>query len=1106
MLSRDRVSRKQFSKFEYQKLEDRQMLSANVPDLDSHLELTRDHLQGSPETAYLIDGASDVRFVEVKYGLASTTTRYQQVVNGLPVHNAFITINQDRDGNFEVVHHELAHDPSVVSFPKPTQVDVTLATAELLAMRHAGIDKLDLPTEAELGYFVNETGEAVQAWDMYVYNLTDNVGDYMTVVDSTSGSVLIQENRVSFFTNGSGLTYEPNPYQAQGNGTGMNDNDDATSPILDAQRVNVVLQGLDEGTGLLTGEFVDLATLNSSVIDDVDADEPTRVYEYDRDDPRFEQVVIYSAVDQINRYFHELGFDDDTGTPNGIRDFPTLANAHWFEDDQSFYSGGNDAIHFGDGGVDDGEDVDIVAHEYGHAIQFNQNAFWGGGEMGAMGEGFGDYLAAVFYKDHGDPAFQELHAAAVGEWDATSYSSDDPPNLRRVDGNKMYPFDLVGQVHADGEIWSRALWDLQKNVGEDYANQLVLESHFMLPASASMVDGANFILMANQNINGGENFAATRHGFAARGILPAQAIVEFDLEMYSAGDEIQIVLSDVTNMGSTIDVVVSTGNGDMETVTLTDVHGTGLMRGSISSTQSGVSVNDGTINVASPMTDLTVRYTQGFNVVFDTATIDSEIVTGTDGDDIIYVNVDDIVTININGVETRFDTSVVDSFLFDARGGNDQIIINDSPGNDVIRMEANQVWLDGLFDFYADNVEDVRSVSGGGFDSALLFGSDRDDVFRMFEGGSQLSGEGYQREVRGYSEIRAFGGLGTDRAFLSDTAGNDRVYANSTFTNVRNDNGFVNVRDFERVSVFADNGGTDFVSFIGSDGSDNLDARANQTTFTTNGVTLIATAFERTWADGAAGNDTATLTGTPGNDILHATPYNTYLYQSGSYFNQALRFENITANGLGGSNRAIFRDSPGNDTLYATPTFASIVSDIHAVRANGFSRLSAFGSAGLDKATLADSTGNDRFVARPNNAFLVGDGFLNFVQNFNEVTTESRQGRDVAIFHGSRSDNRFFGKRGVSYMTGNTFRNTALNFRNVTAFLNQGGFDIGVLTDDRFNDTFIGRDGRATLFGEDYMIVTHGLSRVHANAINGGMDTLSANQIDFELRIGGDWS
>ena len=51
------------------------------------------------------------------------------------------------------------------------------------------------------------------------------------------------------------------------------------------------------------------------------------------------------------------------------------------------------------------------------------------------------------------------------DWDATSYTSTVPHCLRRLDTNLHYPADLNGEVHHDGQIWSRALWDIRQALG-----------------------------------------------------------------------------------------------------------------------------------------------------------------------------------------------------------------------------------------------------------------------------------------------------------------------------------------------------------------------------------------------------------------------------------------------------------------------------------------------------------------------------------------------------------------------------------------------------------------------------------------------------------------
>ena len=68
------------------------------------------------------------------------------------------------------------------------------------------------------------------------------------------------------------------------------------------------------------------------------------------------------------------------------------------------------------------------------------------------------------------------------------------------------PKDIVGEPHADGEIWSAALWEIFEAIGRDASIRLVVESHFFLSPDAELVDGASAIFMADQELNGGVNF------------------------------------------------------------------------------------------------------------------------------------------------------------------------------------------------------------------------------------------------------------------------------------------------------------------------------------------------------------------------------------------------------------------------------------------------------------------------------------------------------------------------------------------------------------------------------------------------------------------------
>jgi hypothetical protein len=158
----------------------------------------------------------------------------------------------------------------------------------------------------------------------------------------------------------------------------------------------------------------------------------------------------------------------------------------------------------GGGGVDDGEDAEVILHEYGHAIHDAQVPGWGStAEGGAMGEGFGDFLAGAFFASHSSLGFQDT---CLMEWDSTSYSSETPTCIRRMDRAKHYPESLENAVHADGELWSQFMWNIRERIVPDAevatledAAQLahvktdrvltaLLNSHFLLTPTAEFAD------------------------------------------------------------------------------------------------------------------------------------------------------------------------------------------------------------------------------------------------------------------------------------------------------------------------------------------------------------------------------------------------------------------------------------------------------------------------------------------------------------------------------------------------------------------------------------------------------------------------------------------
>jgi hypothetical protein len=305
---------------------------------------------------------------------------------------------------------------------------------------------------------------------------------------------------------GTGQVFLPNPV-AELQNESLTDQKDANYPALQSAYHTVTLTNLD-GSGYLQGDW---ATVRSETGDP--AFSPNNTFIYTRDDDRFEQVMAYYWITESQKYIQSLGFGT-TFRPINRKSQAVRIN-QWGQDN-SFATDKQDEIRFGKGGVDDAEDAEVILHEYGHAIHFSQSpTFYTSVESGSIGEGFGDYWAVTV----SNVIAPTPDPACVADWDSVSYTSGPIHCLRRVDTNLHYPEDLNGKVHHDGQIWSRALWDIRNALGHVKADTIILQAQFDFPGT-TMPDLANRTVAAAQTLYGKAEAKAVLAAFQTRGILP----------------------------------------------------------------------------------------------------------------------------------------------------------------------------------------------------------------------------------------------------------------------------------------------------------------------------------------------------------------------------------------------------------------------------------------------------------------------------------------------------------------------------------------------------------------------------------------------------------
>jgi hypothetical protein len=311
--------------------------------------------------------------------------------------------------------------------------------------------------------------------------------------------------------NGLGSVFVPNPVQELGNES-LTDQKDSDAAVPASAYHDVTLTNLD-GSGYLNGDWATVVSETGNP-----AYSPTNTFRYTRSDDRFEQVMGYYWVTQSELYLQSLGFGkwlppvdmqpqrvriDQYGADNSFTtDHPVLE------------------VRLGKGGVDDAEDGEVILHELGHAIHFSQGFAFASNEADAISEGFGDYWAVtvgdVVRRADGVASREPL--ACVADWDSVSYTSTVPHCLRRVDTDLHYPADLNGEVHHDGQIWSRALFDIRNNLRNVEADTIIVESSMNF-LGTTMPQLAQVTVDTARRMYGTKAANTVFNAFHARGIL-----------------------------------------------------------------------------------------------------------------------------------------------------------------------------------------------------------------------------------------------------------------------------------------------------------------------------------------------------------------------------------------------------------------------------------------------------------------------------------------------------------------------------------------------------------------------------------------------------------
>lgn len=301
--------------------------------------------------------------------------------------------------------------------------------------------------------------------------------------------------------------FHPNPIVSrQTEYTGMfRDMGDADNDSLTAARVLKTTRGSFIGDRFyLRNNYLRFGHVSDPVVAETTSTKDT--FDFTRSQNAFEQVNAFYHLNEMSAYLEKSGFGNLLDS--------IIIDAHAFNGgdlsafDPSVYPY---TLEFGEGGVDDAEDAQVVIHEFGHSLStIASPGTVNGSQRRAMEEGNADYICMSYSREISEYAWDKVFS-----WDGHNEFWDG------FSGNssKRYPEDLKGNSDNDREIWSTALMCIWEQLGKSRADSLVLNHLFYQASNASMPQMAQIILDLNRDLFNNEKHWAIQNCFAERGIL-----------------------------------------------------------------------------------------------------------------------------------------------------------------------------------------------------------------------------------------------------------------------------------------------------------------------------------------------------------------------------------------------------------------------------------------------------------------------------------------------------------------------------------------------------------------------------------------------------------
>ena len=353
----------------------------------------------------------------------------------------------------------------------------------------------------------------------YAEFLFDEVG-YADAAWLSNGSAFFLRDQNRYFNGPDSLVsvkvFHPDPITpiSKVYGGQYVDLNDGNTTVLNPLRVQSSIPvNFENGVFSLKSDYVEIVEHSSPVLPVVTSTTPD--FSFSRTDDGFEQVNAYYHIMKYQQYLQLMGYS--------LVNYAIHVDAQGFggSDNSAFTAGTTPPrLTFGEGGVDDAEDADVIVHEYGHAISDAAAPLTNiGSERRSLDEAFGDYVAVSYTRNQ-----YSFGNNLVFNWDGHNpfwpgRTVDNPSNFN-------YKTITISDIYTYTTLWNAAMFDIWDQLGKSYTDSLQFEALFGYFQNMSFAQAALMVIDADTILSGGANGIVIWKAFDERGILDWSSIAE----------------------------------------------------------------------------------------------------------------------------------------------------------------------------------------------------------------------------------------------------------------------------------------------------------------------------------------------------------------------------------------------------------------------------------------------------------------------------------------------------------------------------------------------------------------------------------------------------